>query len=234
MATKTVLYLGFSFSDEYINEVRSGTMMMLGQAAPIAYAIVNDKSETQMKFYVVHEGVRMINYNTSGPGSAGWAGFDNHLQTIHDHTNPVVRWAKAIMPKRILWCLGDSSYEHCGMKDLVDEVEARSSEKLDVVVWTEEENCNAVEWAIDKIKKERFHLLITDYVAAEKKALTLLRKMRKVAKDKRCPVIVFSNPTDLEKRKAVCLQAGAKEYVTRIQTLLWEMHTLLAPAQVTS
>merc|ERR1719189_1288235 len=29
MATKTVLYIGFSFADEYIKELRSSTMMML-------------------------------------------------------------------------------------------------------------------------------------------------------------------------------------------------------------
>merc|ERR1719361_2214361 len=29
MASTTILYMGFSFSDEYINEMRSSTMMML-------------------------------------------------------------------------------------------------------------------------------------------------------------------------------------------------------------
>ncbi len=50
LATRVVLYVGFSFSDAYINELRSEIVGLLGSDnTPIAYAICNDKSEAECK-----------------------------------------------------------------------------------------------------------------------------------------------------------------------------------------
>merc|ERR1712086_802178 len=45
MATKTVLYIGFSFSDEYINEMRSATMSMLQMAKAEGDGMSGSKTE---------------------------------------------------------------------------------------------------------------------------------------------------------------------------------------------
>ena len=54
VATTTVLYMGFSFEDAYLNELRSEVLALLGQgneSAPVAYAIVNDvPPDTQSHF----------------------------------------------------------------------------------------------------------------------------------------------------------------------------------------
>merc|ERR1719336_1560202 len=80
LSSYTVLYLGFSFSDAYLNELRSEIRSLLGNdGPPIAYAVTNDKSELERKFYLQHEGVHMINFDTQ---SEGWDGFDNILEEI--------------------------------------------------------------------------------------------------------------------------------------------------------
>ena len=81
LSAYTVLYMGFSFSDAYLNELRSEIVSLLGDGgAPIAYAITNDKSELQRKFFQKHEGVEMLNFDTSAPG--GWGGFDAILEEL--------------------------------------------------------------------------------------------------------------------------------------------------------
>jgi hypothetical protein len=80
MSSFTVLYLGFSFSDAYLNELRSEIVSLLGRdGPPTAYAVVNDKSELQCRFFLQHEGVQMISFDTS---TEGWGGFDSILEEL--------------------------------------------------------------------------------------------------------------------------------------------------------
>merc|ERR1712032_62420 len=61
MSTKTILYIGFSFSDEYLNEMRSSILMMLKSTGaiaedmtvdqPIAYAIMSNQTQSKVDFY---------------------------------------------------------------------------------------------------------------------------------------------------------------------------------------
>ncbi len=48
-------YIGFSFTDYYINELRRSVVDMLGEFqagdAPVAYAIVNDMDDLKRSFY---------------------------------------------------------------------------------------------------------------------------------------------------------------------------------------
>ena len=109
LSSFTVLYMGFSFSDACmprprsrsvpphppksaphtftthaatdLNELRSEIASLLGpDGPPTAYAIINDKSELQRKFFNKHEGVHLISFDTSAP--AGWGGFDEILEEL--------------------------------------------------------------------------------------------------------------------------------------------------------
>ena len=72
MSTRTILYVGFSFSDGYLNELRSQVMSMLREGAqegdepikPLAYAIINDKEQSDVDFYFEHEGVQLLTWDT--------------------------------------------------------------------------------------------------------------------------------------------------------------------------
>ena len=48
--------------------------------APIAYAVVNDFSEQQRRFFLEHGGTHCINFDTSG--ADGWSGFDRIFEAI--------------------------------------------------------------------------------------------------------------------------------------------------------
>ena len=64
-----------------LNELRSEIASLLGpDGPPTAYAIINDKSELQRKFFNKHEGVHLISFDTSAP--AGWGGFDEILEEL--------------------------------------------------------------------------------------------------------------------------------------------------------
>ena len=120
MATKTVLYMGFSFSDEYINELRSSVVQMLGvtQEQPLAYAITDSKSSMDRQYYLKHEGVQLLNFDPhKGGKNQNWGGFEKWLQDIHDKTSPPKRWGGDIQRglslmtgvegsrNRIVWCV---------------------------------------------------------------------------------------------------------------------------------
>jgi len=55
MAAKTILYIGFSFTDYYINDLRRSVVDMLGEFKaeddPVAYAIVNDMDDAKRTFF---------------------------------------------------------------------------------------------------------------------------------------------------------------------------------------
>ena len=57
VTARSVLFIGFSFSDEYINELRSATVSLLGSSAdqPFSFAIINDKSACEIEFFKKHE-----------------------------------------------------------------------------------------------------------------------------------------------------------------------------------
>ena len=92
LATSTVLYIGFSFSDGYLNEVRGEVLSMLyghssgsssgicgsskltsfrgihdaGRcgANPLGYAIVHDKEANDIEYFRLHEGVQILTWQT--------------------------------------------------------------------------------------------------------------------------------------------------------------------------
>lgn len=64
MSNYTILYMGSSFADHYLNTLRGSVLTMLNRIntnetlsfKPIAFAIVNDKSIREKDFYLRHEG----------------------------------------------------------------------------------------------------------------------------------------------------------------------------------
>ena len=104
MATTTVLYMGFSFEDAYLNELRSEVLALLGQgneSAPVAYAIVNDVPPDTQSHFRKHEGIQILSYDTQG--GKDFSGFDRYLESIHQETNPFVRFGRLLSTHRLLW-----------------------------------------------------------------------------------------------------------------------------------
>ena len=64
MARFTVLYLGFSFTDAYVNELRSEVLSIFGDHAhaPIAYAVLPNVPEDYRAYLRSHEGIQVLPY----------------------------------------------------------------------------------------------------------------------------------------------------------------------------
>lgn len=127
LATSSVLFLGYSMRDAYLNELRAelieafqtsaaATAEMPGDPArldqlrrPLAWAVLEDVSEVACKYYERHEGLGVLPYRT-GPDHADHSGFDAILAGIYGETNPVHRLGQLLQGRRLLWL--DPSPEH--------------------------------------------------------------------------------------------------------------------------
>ncbi len=103
-ATRTVLFMGFSFRDAYVDLLRSELIQIVdsdvGEAAhPLAYAILTDVTYAEALYLRRHEGMGVLWY----PKTDDHAGFDALLERIADRTNPVRRLARRLAGARVLW-----------------------------------------------------------------------------------------------------------------------------------
>ena len=84
-----VLFLGVSFTDAYLNELRSEILNMLyregqpKQASPWGYAVLADPTRTWMQFLRDHEGIATLSYSAANHHAA----FKPILQNIVDRTS---------------------------------------------------------------------------------------------------------------------------------------------------
>jgi hypothetical protein len=127
LATSSVLFLGYSMRDAYLNELRAelieafqtsaaATVAAAGDAPrvaqlrrPLAWAVLEDVSDVACKYYERHEGLGVLPYRT-GPEHTDHSGFDAILARIYGETNSVHRLGQLLRGRRLLWL--DPSPEH--------------------------------------------------------------------------------------------------------------------------
>ena len=101
--TKTMLFLGTSLQDEYLNELRSEALAYLGphaSARPLAYAVLPDTPEVICAHYAKHEGVHVLAYDSRGGVEHGY--LDELLAELHARTHPARVMGPRLRGKRIL------------------------------------------------------------------------------------------------------------------------------------
>ena len=106
MATTTVLYLGFSFEDAYLNELRSEILALLGQnreSTPVAYAIVNDVPGSDAPATSANTRASSSSPTTRDSGTRLLGLRHATFERIYAATNPLQRFARYLEHKRILW-----------------------------------------------------------------------------------------------------------------------------------
>lgn len=122
LSTSTVLYMGFSFSDLYLNDLRGEVLSMLYgdvdrrhgadyaiERPPIGYAIVNDKNDYEKAFFKKHEGVELLSWNTNtgevdkqGRPKRDFSGFDKYLTAIQHKVSLTHHLGRVMFGKRLL------------------------------------------------------------------------------------------------------------------------------------
>lgn len=253
MAAKTILYMGFSFSDEYLNEMRSSVMMMMQQhkdpdddeeggkkEAPIAYGIGINMADSEIEFYREHEGIQMLNYIPTD-GGPGFEGIEKWLEALLHATNPLLRLGKVFKGKHILVC---GRNKLCGIFGAFAAI-AKKKYKIDIGTIRfgppPDEGEDFEEGAINQLlasvmEKQPLHLVIVDHGRHEQVpqvAQSFLDAMNLCPRI-RAPLLVCDTTRDKYhvKHKRAVLRKGAGGYANSIQTLFSEVHRMLDTSAV--
>ena len=210
--TKTLLFIGFSFNDEYLNELRSEALAYLGTHAtrmPLAYALVPDMPPPVCAHFERHEGVRLFTYD-SGPDRASHTSVAELLERLHEATSPTKIMGGRLSGKRILWVDPSDQNNAKGRAHLADA--SRNLCTIDLAASPAE--------AAAKLAAQTYDLVITrwgHHPKSDPDAVVLLEAMRKM--DARVPVVVFASGAFAEKNREHAFRLGALEYTSDWETL---------------
>ncbi|MFV8755374.1 SIR2 family NAD-dependent protein deacylase [Nannocystaceae bacterium ST9] len=235
LATRTVLYLGFSFTDAYLSELRSEVLSLLDFRAgspPVAYAVVADAPLELREFYARHEGIAVLDY--SSMNKRDFSGFDRWLETIVDATSPRRRFARLFAGQRVLWL-----DPHPANNAIVHRFFAAIAGEQQGIAPVEVVEVGLAEQARDQLRLAREHgrpfdLVISHWGELEKSVCEgellangprLLKLMRR--EDLRAPVVFFSTTTDLRSRRRLALSLGARAYCHTFQALFRELEAIV-------
>lgn len=224
LATKTILFLGFSFTDAYLSELISEVMSMftldVGELEkPLAYAIMADVDPVQQKFSRRHDGVEIISFNSSS--EKGFGHFDDYLTQIHSATNPEHYFGRTLHERRIIWVHADWESSR-DSKYLCNFLGTANLKAMGKITTTLAVATSAYE-LIKALSVKEFDCVIIVYdgggiQVGEKLSLKCLREMRKLSDSP--PVLVFgARDKDGQKSRTV-MRLGARVYTEYYYSLL--------------
>lgn len=223
-ATSTVLFLGVSFTDAYLNELRSEVLAMIDQRdedPPVAYAVLPDVAPHQARYLHSHEGLGTISYDTAG--GTDWSGFDRVLEAIHDASNPRAQIGAALAGRTVLWV--DSSAEDVAFgRSVLAEAAGRAGGSTRMV------QVGSAAEAAAWLRDDRADLVIADLAAGndgEPVAEALLSTMRR--EDLRAPVIALAQAPVRAADRLTLLSLGASEVAAGWSDLFRELARIYAP-----
>lgn len=252
----TILYLGYSFTDAYLNELRSESLAILGSSNnwPTAYAVVNDEPDFARTHFASVEGIEILPYNTN---EGGHSGFDAWLQALHQATNPVVGFGNLLKGKRLLW-VDSEPKNNSYLKDrfFVDAIKQANkgakeqSENAQCEIVCVSNAPEALKELHDSLqpapklsnelskqvsnevpdKPSKYDLIITHWGYKPKQSSTaqeLLQQMRQ--QDIRVPVLIYSTYEHAGERKPVALGLGVQGYYYSTEGLLKAIERVLKP-----
>jgi len=225
MATRTVLYLGVSFTDAYINELRSEVLALLGHEPgdePTAYAIANDVSEPLCDFFARHEGIRVINYDSET--EPAHRGFDELLSELHGLTNTRAQLRQLLRGKRILWVDPEPDNNDHGMKVLTE----GGGERPDITQMRSHDHALAT---LRDANQPRPDLVVSNWGHVDGRQESLAQSfMRALRKDGvEVPVVVFCSPEEpyFTANRAAALRLGAFDACGRWPALFEALRRLV-------
>ncbi len=131
LATSSVLFLGYSLKDAYLNELRAelveafqgddGAVRSAADARPLAWAVLEDVSDVARAYYERHEGLGVLPYRTAA-GGTDHSGFDALLAQIYAQTNPVHRLGQLLSGRRVMWFDPSPANNELGRRLLLEAV----------------------------------------------------------------------------------------------------------------
>lgn len=101
LMTSTVVFLGFSFSDAYINGLRNDVQSMFGHEPgqpPLAWAVMDSVDDQLATYLREHERIGVVQL-----GDNVATDFDAVLEQVHEGTNPARRVRDILAGKHVVW-----------------------------------------------------------------------------------------------------------------------------------
>lgn len=213
LLTRTVLYLGCSFTDEYFSELRSEVLAYLGHGPgddPRAYAIVGGMPDEVRAHYLRHEGIEILAYR---PERDGHAPFDDFLRQLHERTSPRHLLGTRLDGRRLLWVDPAPQHNHDGMillRRAAEEAGGTAQGRCDI------QTVNDPGEAIEAMQATAFDLVITRWghraSPGVADAIDLLDRMRACALH--VPVVVFASGHHARENREAAIRRGALEYTS--------------------
>lgn len=236
LATSTVLFLGYSLSDAYLNEMRSELVEAFRDqedaADPLAWAVIEGVSSVACRYYERHEGLGVVAYQ-AGNGGRDHSAFDSILCALYQQTNPVHRLGALLAGRRVLWF--DPLPDNNGLgRRLLSEASREyprdgGSSGPHLVEVTDLESA----WR-QLSGNETFDLVISHWghslfqgVPNGEELLRRVSTLRASGKPMP-PVIIFAGPHHQVENRRRAFGLGAAEFVSRWEDLMAMIETLLS------
>lgn len=208
-ATRTLLFLGVSFTDAYLNELRSEVLTLVHDRRntnddPIGYAIMPDRPQAWCDFMRRHDGIEILRYETKT--DPAHLGFNAWLESIHAETASGPRVARLLSRSAIregtkptiVWI--DRNPSNNARHD-VDELRRCGVEILQI---TDPSN-------LDENKHATAALAITSFDSGMTPSVFDSVMTRMNGWSARPPVVVFTSARRVEDKRGYCLRRGAFE-----------------------
>lgn len=255
LATSTVLFLGYSLADAYLNELRSELVEAMSEpeggdslpgaagaaggkrfaGKPLAWAVLANVSDVARDYYRVHEGLAVVPYRAE---SGDHSDFDRILARLYEETNPIHRLGQRLTDRRLLWVDPQPDNNALGrellrtaVKDCLAGHDCFEGRLIEV---------EALERALALLadQAEDFDLIIShwghDPTTGDANGARLLRSVaaQRAAGRDLGPVVIFSSGRDNQaENRRRALRLGAVAYVTRWEDLMATLERYLPRTQ---
>jgi hypothetical protein len=230
----TVVYLGFSFTDTYINQLRSETLELLGidaddEKMPSAFAFVADTPEPTQRYFRQTENTAIIDFSTNG--GTDFSEFDRLLEQLYHATSPVVRFGKLMEHRRILWVDPDMSDNANPIRAIDAASAAAGVDKGRRCVVDPVASAQAAVDHLSSPDAPSYDLIISRWGVFDRKEAIAVPLLKGLTSSVRRPVIVFGWDHDSDLRKRDSLSLGALGYYHTYDGLLSAIEHVFSPAR---
>ena len=241
LATSTVLFLGYSLTDAYLNELRAELVEAFSggdaQAEPLAWAVIEGVSPVACAYYQLHEGLGVVPYQAHD-GGQDHREFDTLLRTLYEQTNPVHRLGQLLHGKRVLWFDPQPANNDLGKALLEAAVRESDDGGVDLGQRLVEITRLEEAWSyltngapVDLVISHWGHGLYRGHPDGplEPNGVELLRRVsaRRATGQRVAPVIIFAGSEHHAENRRLALDLGAAEFVCRWEELMSRIETLL-------
>ena len=251
LASRTLLFLGFSFTDNYLNELRAEVLALFAdpdqlhwdaRGGPpdervLGYALLSGLPAAEVRHYRRHEGIHVLNYSDAH----NHAEFDDWLGRLWKRTALRPRLRHRLAGQRVLWVDAHHAENNPqGIAFLEDVLTPDTPDTPNTpgAAAGQASNLRTVKTAADALALlDTFapNLILTHWgsgAATEpgfgSAAEQLLSGLRR--RERGAPVIVFTwNSDDADQRRRICWGLGAFDFCVRWDTLFLAMERLFAP-----